>query len=136
MAKVNSVRVHYAVRLTGEARAAMGEQLSHSYRAGASIRELAARTGRSYGFVHQILLDTGVVLRGRGGAHPPAQHHRHRTGLQIAGAEKTPTATADGRTGSPTPTPPTARNRAGRQTLARPRAARPRKPAPTRLAVA
>ena len=36
--------------------------------AGASIRELAASTGRSYGFVHRILSESGATLRGRGGA--------------------------------------------------------------------
>ena len=38
------------------------------YDAGESIRSLAASTGRSYGFVHRILTETGVSLRGRGGA--------------------------------------------------------------------
>ena len=28
----------------------------------------AGSTGRSYGFVHRILTETGVSLRGRGGA--------------------------------------------------------------------
>ena len=36
--------------------------------AGESIRELAASTERSYGFVHRILVEAGVTLRGRGGA--------------------------------------------------------------------
>ncbi|HEV8166730.1 MAG TPA: helix-turn-helix domain-containing protein, partial [Actinomycetota bacterium] len=30
--------------------------------------ELASETGRSYGFVHRILAESGVTLRGRGGA--------------------------------------------------------------------
>ena len=29
---------------------------------------LAAATGRSYGFIHRILSENGVTLRGRGGA--------------------------------------------------------------------
>jgi hypothetical protein len=33
-----------------------------------SIRALAAETGRSYGFVHRILTENDVDLRGRGGA--------------------------------------------------------------------
>jgi predicted transcriptional regulator len=33
-----------------------------------SIRELAGETGRSYGFVHRMLSESGVALRGRGGA--------------------------------------------------------------------
>ena len=33
-----------------------------------SIRALAQSTGRSYGFVHRMLSESGVTLRGRGGA--------------------------------------------------------------------
>ena len=33
-----------------------------------SIRALAASTGRSYGFVHRVLTESGVQLRQRGGA--------------------------------------------------------------------
>jgi predicted transcriptional regulator len=57
-----------ATRVTGEARVQMSRELVARYRAGDSIRELAASTGRSYGFVHRILSDAGVELRGRGGA--------------------------------------------------------------------
>jgi transposase len=57
-----------ATRVTGEARDAMTRQVVSQYRAGASIRELAAELGRSYGFVHRLLCDAGVELRGRGGA--------------------------------------------------------------------
>ena len=42
--------------------------LKRKYTAGTSIRELAAETGRSYGFVHRMLIESGVTLRGRGGA--------------------------------------------------------------------
>ncbi|MBN9620404.1 MAG: transcriptional regulator, partial [Actinobacteria bacterium] len=35
---------------------------------GASIRSLAAEHGRSYGFVHRLLVESGTTLRGRGGA--------------------------------------------------------------------
>ncbi len=38
------------------------------YDSGASIRALAEETGRSYGFVHRMLSESGVTLRGRGGA--------------------------------------------------------------------
>ena len=57
-----------ATRVTGEAREAMTHELVARYRAGDSIRELAASTGRSYGFVHRLLSESGVELRGRGGA--------------------------------------------------------------------
>ncbi|GAA3094515.1 hypothetical protein GCM10020001_007930 [Nonomuraea salmonea] len=42
--------------------------LKKRYAAGESIRALAASTGRSYGFIHRILSESGVTLRGRGGA--------------------------------------------------------------------
>ncbi|MDX3772085.1 MULTISPECIES: helix-turn-helix domain-containing protein [unclassified Streptomyces] len=35
---------------------------------GASIRAIADAHGRSYGFVHRMLSEAGVTLRGRGGA--------------------------------------------------------------------
>lgn len=55
-------------RVTGDARTTLSEQLAGRYTAGASIRELAADTGRSYGFIHRVLTEAGVQLRGRGGA--------------------------------------------------------------------
>ena len=42
--------------------------LKKKYEKGASIRALAESTGRSYGFVHRVLSENGVTLRGRGGA--------------------------------------------------------------------
>ena len=57
-----------ATRVTGEAREELTQDLVGRYGAGESIRELAASTGRSYGFVHRILVEGGVTLRGRGGA--------------------------------------------------------------------
>jgi hypothetical protein len=55
-------------RVTGAEREALARSLETQYRAGASIRELSASTGRSYGFIHRMLSDAGVPLRGRGGA--------------------------------------------------------------------
>jgi predicted transcriptional regulator len=55
-------------RVTGEDRSKLATDLKTRYNAGESIRSLASSTGRSYGFVHRILTETGVVLRGRGGA--------------------------------------------------------------------
>jgi hypothetical protein len=55
-------------RVTGTDRAMMATDLKKRYDAGESIRSLAAATGRSYGFIHRILTETGVALRGRGGA--------------------------------------------------------------------
>lgn len=55
-------------RVTGADRSKLAADLKKRYDAGESIRALAASTGRSYGFVHRILTENGVSLRGRGGA--------------------------------------------------------------------
>jgi hypothetical protein len=55
-------------RVTGAGRAKLAADLKKRYDSGESIRALAATTGRSYGFVHRILTENGVSLRGRGGA--------------------------------------------------------------------
>jgi hypothetical protein len=55
-------------RVSGDARDALATELTKKYESGDSIRELAAATGRSYGFVHRLLVENGVTLRGRGGA--------------------------------------------------------------------
>jgi hypothetical protein len=56
------------IRVTGADRTKLAADLKKRYDAGESIRALAASTGRSYGFVHRILTENGVALRGRGGA--------------------------------------------------------------------
>ena len=55
-------------RITGSERAKLAADLKQRYSSGSSIRALAAETGRSYGFVHRMLTESGVALRGRGGA--------------------------------------------------------------------
>jgi hypothetical protein len=55
-------------RVTGADRSKLASDLKNRYAAGESIRSLATATGRSYGFIHRILTETGVALRGRGGA--------------------------------------------------------------------
>lgn len=55
-------------RVTGTERDKLATDLRKRYDGGESIRALAHATGRSYGFVHRILTETGVTLRGRGGA--------------------------------------------------------------------
>lgn len=54
-------------RITGNTREVMAQDLKKKYEKGASIRGLAEATGRSYGFVHRILSESGVHLRARGG---------------------------------------------------------------------
>ncbi|MGB8022395.1 MAG: helix-turn-helix domain-containing protein [Candidatus Nanopelagicales bacterium] len=68
-----------APRVTGEDREVLARELVEGYLAGASIRELAAGCSRSYGFVHGLLSESGVELRGRGGAT------RGRTSVVTAG---------------------------------------------------
>ena len=55
-------------RITGAERDTLAADLKKKYESGASIRALAESTGRSYGFVHRVLSESGVTLRGRGGA--------------------------------------------------------------------
>ncbi len=56
-----------SVRVTGKERAGLAKQLRTGYEKGASIRALAATSGKSYGFVHRLLTEAGVTLRARGG---------------------------------------------------------------------
>jgi hypothetical protein len=55
-------------RITGSDRDKLAEDLRKKYEGGQSIRLLAESSGRSYGFVHRILSESGATLRGRGGA--------------------------------------------------------------------
>ncbi len=55
-------------RVTGGDRQKLASELKKKYTSGQSIRALAAETNRSYGFVHRMLTESGVELRGRGGA--------------------------------------------------------------------
>jgi hypothetical protein len=55
-------------RVTGGERDRLASDLRRKYDGGESIRALAQSTGRSYGFVHRILSESGASLRGRGGA--------------------------------------------------------------------
>ncbi|SHG83864.1 hypothetical protein SAMN05443575_2900 [Jatrophihabitans endophyticus] len=55
-------------RITGSERTKLASDLRKAYDKGKSIRELADTHGRSYGFVHRVLSESGTTLRGRGGA--------------------------------------------------------------------
>ena len=66
MADTSTIRK--GTRVTGADRSKLATDLKARYNAGESIRSLATATGRSYGFIHRILTETGVALRGRGGA--------------------------------------------------------------------
>lgn len=53
-------------RIAGTDRDQVARELTEKYTAGASIRALAVETGRSYGWVHRVLTENNVPLRGRG----------------------------------------------------------------------
>lgn len=55
-------------RITGEQRGSLGAAFAERYAAGESIRAIAEDAGRSYGFVHGVLTESGAALRARGGA--------------------------------------------------------------------
>ncbi|MEH1017067.1 helix-turn-helix domain-containing protein [Micromonospora sp. CPCC 206060] len=54
-------------RLVGSERQAVAREVVRRYTAGESIRALAEATGRSYGYIHRILTESGVQLRQKGG---------------------------------------------------------------------
>ncbi|MFD8339861.1 helix-turn-helix domain-containing protein [Streptomyces solisilvae] len=51
----------------GPRRDKIAEQLGKKYDGGMSMRALAAEYGRSYGFIHKLMGESGVKIRGRGG---------------------------------------------------------------------
>lgn len=55
-------------RITGARRGTIGKDYARRYESGESIRAIAESVGRSFGFVHGVLGEAGVTLRGRGGA--------------------------------------------------------------------
>lgn len=55
-------------RITGDQRGSLGAAFAERYAAGESIRAIAEDAGRSYGFVHGVLTESGAALRARGGA--------------------------------------------------------------------
>lgn len=60
-------RVTKGVRITGDDRAAMAEEIEQRYLGGETVRTIAADLGRSYGFIHGLLKEQGVNFRARGG---------------------------------------------------------------------
>ena len=55
-------------RITGADRDQLTASVRRRYDSGESIRSISATTGRSYGFIHRLLTESGTTLRGRGGA--------------------------------------------------------------------
>jgi hypothetical protein len=49
------------------------QELRSAYEGGASIRNLVATTGRSYGSIHSMLCEAGTTMRSRGGPNHRAR---------------------------------------------------------------
>ena len=84
-------------RITGDQRSTLGATFGQRYASGESIRSIAQDTGRSYGFVHGVLKESGASLRGRGGA---TRGPRRGTAAQN-GSPATPAAAASQEIASP-----------------------------------
>jgi len=75
---VSGVRIPKGIQLTGESRRRIAARLRWDYERGATIRALAAASGRSYGSVRRLLTEAGAVMRprgndgNRGARQPPA----------------------------------------------------------------
>ena len=95
-------------QITGPEREQIAARLRDRYVQGASIRDLMAQTGRSYGWTYRLLRESGAVLRGRGGAHParhadPAPASRPPTNAPATNpAARTPVTGRAAPTSSPT----------------------------------
>lgn len=55
-------------RITGAQRKDAAADASKLYSSGFDVRAIARRTGRSYGFVYNLLKGTGIQFRKHGGA--------------------------------------------------------------------
>ncbi|MFI9553699.1 helix-turn-helix domain-containing protein [Nonomuraea endophytica] len=61
------MKIEKRKRITGAEREQLTADVAARYAAGGSVRGIALSIGRSYGFVHRLLVEGGVALRGRGG---------------------------------------------------------------------
>jgi hypothetical protein len=84
-------------RITGANRSKLADELKKQYDKGASIRELADSSGRSYGFIHRVLAEAGVSLRGRGGATRGKSTAEKNASTKAATAKKASARQATGR---------------------------------------
>lgn len=61
-------KIEKGVPITGKDRDEWGAALKQKYEDdGATIRELAESTGRSFGWMHKLLREAGTSIRGQGG---------------------------------------------------------------------
>ena len=77
-----SAKLPKGSRITGDSRNDLASSLVHRYERGESIRSLADDIGRSYGFVHGVLAESGVAMRSRGGAPRGAAAEARRQALR------------------------------------------------------
>lgn len=63
-------------RIGGQDRATLRARMVAAYKSGSPIRDIAAQTGRSYGFVHRVLGESGTAFRTRGGNQRGGKHHK------------------------------------------------------------
>jgi len=105
-------------RITGVNRTKLATDLKKKYTKGASIRELADENGRSYGFIHRVLAESGVQLRSRGGAtRTKVTSTRGAAAPSAAHATKTPTSRpAKGKAATATRTPKPAPRKTAKST--------------------
>jgi helix-turn-helix protein len=81
-------------RISGSQRTTLATQYAKRYAGGESIRKIADDAGRSYGFVHNVLKESGVSLRGRGGAtRGTAKKAASGSAAKKSSAKKASTAT-------------------------------------------
>jgi hypothetical protein len=81
-------------RISGSQRTTLATQYAKRYAGGESIRKIADDAGRSYGFVHNVLKESGVSLRGRGGAtRGTAKKAASASAAKKSSAKKASTAT-------------------------------------------
>ena len=60
------MQIPKGIQLTGDSRRQLASRLRWSYERGATIRALAAESGRSYGSVRRLLTEAGATMRPRG----------------------------------------------------------------------
>lgn len=66
----------------------LAKLLAKHYREGATIRDLAGQTGRSFGWVRDLLLEAGVELRSRGGDMGQQRARREITAEDVIALRK------------------------------------------------
>lgn len=80
-----SDRLPKGARITGDGRKDLATSLIERYQRGESIRSMAQDIGRSYGFVHGVLAESGVSMRSRGGATRGAAAQARRAAVVAEG---------------------------------------------------